>query len=85
MKAKTKRRKAGRWLMTKVCAERDALRAQLAAERERMEKWLTAPDGKRYERGTVQDVFDELDALRAQVEAARACLNNIALLRGGRR
>jgi chromosome segregation ATPase len=52
-------------------AERDALRAQLLSERERLERWLTAPDGKQYERGTVQAVFDECDALRAQVEAAR--------------
>jgi len=47
-------------------AERDALRAQLLSERERLERWLTAPDGKQYERGTVQAVFDECDALRAQ-------------------
>lgn len=60
-----------------VEAERDALRAQLLAERERMEKWLTAPDGKQYERGTVQGVFDEVDALRAQVEAARAVLASL--------
>ncbi len=46
--------------------ERDALRAQLLSERERLERWLTAPDGKQYERGTVQAVFDECDALRAQ-------------------
>lgn len=85
MKAKTKRRKIFADEVAALSAEVHALRAQLAAERERMEKWLTAPDGKRYERGTVQDVFDELDALRAQVEAARAGLNNIALLRGGRR
>lgn len=51
--------------------EREALRAQLLSERERLERWLTAPDGKQYERGTVQAVFDECDALRAQVEAAR--------------
>jgi len=49
-----------------VEAERDALRAQLLSERERLERWLTAPDGKQYERGTVQAVFDECDALRAQ-------------------
>lgn len=50
----------------KTVGERDALRAQLLSERERLERWLTAPDGKQYERGTVQAVFDECDALRAQ-------------------
>ena len=56
---------------------RDALRAQLLSERERLERWLTAPDGKQYERGTVQAVFDECDALRAQMEAAREAAERI--------
>jgi septal ring factor EnvC (AmiA/AmiB activator) len=61
----------------KAEAERDALRAQLLSERERLERWLTAPDGKQYERGTVQAVFDECDALRAQNEAARWGLEDL--------
>lgn len=42
------------------------LPGEIEEKRERLERWLTAPDGKQYERGTVQAVFDECDALRAQ-------------------
>lgn len=55
----------------RAAEERDALKAMLLAERERMEAWLTTPGGK-YERGIVQSVFDECDALRAQVEKLRS-------------
>ena len=64
-------------VLERYTVERDALRAQLLSERERLERWLTAPDGKQYERGTVQAVFDECDALLAQMEAAREAAERI--------